>query len=767
MSEQHLSISRAQLRKKLLSNGYTPLPATGKGVFIPKWSTLEVTEDWLDTYARANRYRNTGLRCDGLIAFDIDVLDQDLADDIEDIVEQRIGPTELCRYGTYPKRLLLYRLEGELGRSATTGKYGDHRVDLLCGPGRQFIAYGRHPGGHDYEWDDADPLQFPLHDLPACAHDVARETLTACEQCLIDSGLELVSNAYTREMASAFTLTPDTPIRLADGVETVWGDLRDQLDNKGLFGNVVRENGEFGDSDGVHFMLSANSKEPCAHDFVRGCTYWEYPVDAKQLAQLPPQPPTHGHMFMPQHYRDLLENWVILHDGTVRSVQRPGLSYRLAQFKETMEHRRMPDPNPPKNNPNKTLRLVDAWLADPAAKRAHWCEMVPDSLQTLIEDDSFIKLNTYRPPQHPFDGGELYTFDEFMRHLIPERKERNLFLDWLAIKVVHPDYRLHAMLMATQTMGTGRGTLERIISALLGEQYTQQVPLEHFLGRSNQGVYNAYMADSLLVSIPEALEEGDDAMQYSARRSAYERLKILCDPSSTTMQIRRKFGGISQQRVYASVLIATNHPKALAIPEEDRRIIVLKNTDTPLKKAPNNLMDRIIAWLADPANVGRLHRKLVRRVKQGKTQYDPFGMVPDTAARAHMIDAGKSDFDLAFEWVVDHAPGDVMTPKQLQNWITKGFVEMGLEQPDYRFIKPAIYRITMDRCARCLALNKSYIIKFRGVAERPWIIRNRDVWVSETLSNRVRDELDKNATLDVKKTNVVPFKGSDKPEDSD
>ena len=750
MSSQQSSTSRAQLRKKLISKGYTPLPATGKGVFIPKWSTLEVTEAWLDGYARHGKYSNTGLRCDDLVAFDIDATDEDLADEIEEIIEQSVGRTEACRFGAYPKRLLLYRLEGEPGRSATTGKYGDHRIDLLCGSGRQFIAYGKHPAGHEYEWDDAEPLTMDLAELPACSHTEALEALEACEAHLEATGLERVSNAYTRDMDDSFTLTADTRVLLDDGSELLWGDLRGQLTAEGVFGNVVRENGEFGDSDGVHFMLARGSGQPCAHDFVRGCTYWEAPVDAQALSALPDAQQT---MFDDPILTDMLKNYVSLDDGTVRSIDEPYDPIELGKFKANRKHLRI------RTRDGRRVSAAEEWQKHADTMRARRVEMHPESTEILVKNkNGVVVMNSYVQLQHLTEGGEIFTFTEFMEHLIPDERERDIFLDWLAVKIAHPELRLHAMLMVTKTMGTGRGTLERIIGALLGKQYIKQVPLEQFIGRGSQGAYNAYMADSLLVSIPEALEQRDEAMQYEARRQAFERIKLLCDTGETEMAINRKFGRNTHERVYASVLIATNHAQAIAIPENDRRIIVLQNTTIPLNRVRNRLKERIASWLDRAKNIGLLYRTLIERAK--RTEYDPYGMPPYTTARAQMIDAGKSEFDHAFHWVLDNAPGDVMTPKQLQNWMLKGFKETGLELPDYHVIRKAMFSITTQNCSRCLGLNKSHVIKFRGSTERPWVIRNKFQWQEETDNRAVREELDKNAVAMEKKTNILPFEAT-------
>ena len=118
------SNKRHELRKQLLANGYRPLPLVDKGIRIPGWTRAEIDTEWIEQFRRSGAYQNTGIRCDDLIAFDIDVTDEDLADEIEDYIENTVGPTDLCRVGYWPKRLLLYRATVPCERSARTGKYG-------------------------------------------------------------------------------------------------------------------------------------------------------------------------------------------------------------------------------------------------------------------------------------------------------------------------------------------------------------------------------------------------------------------------------------------------------------------------------------------------------------------------------------------------------------------------------------------------------------------------------------------------------------------
>jgi P4 family phage/plasmid primase-like protien len=116
--------------------------------------------DWLhhiateeDVKQWAQDGANIGLLAEQYPAVDIDVLDDTLANIITDIVQASLGAAPV-RVGRPPKRLLMYRLEGEpFGRMGMRLARGskEYLVEVL-GAGRQYLVLGTHPSGHSYTW---------------------------------------------------------------------------------------------------------------------------------------------------------------------------------------------------------------------------------------------------------------------------------------------------------------------------------------------------------------------------------------------------------------------------------------------------------------------------------------------------------------------------------------------------------------------------------------------------------------------------------------
>lgn len=755
---------RAELRNTLLSNGYTPLPlsSTGKGCFIPGWSRQDVTTEWLSQYARNADTMNTGLRCDQLAAFDLDILDGPLCEAAEAIVESQCGETDLCRFGRYPKRLLLYRMTGKPPfKSLRTPKYGEHRAELLCGSGRQFVAYGIHPGtGKPYDWSDGpSPLTVRLKKLPKVDYVTAQSCLSAIEQLLDDTGLPIDSPglAFGHAGRVEHDLTDDFECQV-NGAVISWGELKSTLDTGGVFGDIRREHGEFGDSSGIHFYVTQGSGLPALHDFPRDCTHYDCTV-SPALAQALPDPHAlpANNTFTPDPLAELLENYVYLRDGTVRNINHPMEASELGKFKNSMLHCQVPIVPTPPPSKRQTQPAVEAWLRHPQAMRAQGIELRPDTPDDILTTRGELTyLNAYCPPEHPDSGGETATVLEFLEHLIPNPLERQQFIDWHALKVAHPDWRMHGIVLVTRAYGTGRGIWFQLLGKLFGRDYVCPMAINDLIGGSSQSAYNEYMADSLVLTVPEAHEENENISRWTTRHAAYEKLKLLIEPQPDNVRIKRKYGGIVKAMCYASTLIATNHTDALAIEPGDRRLIVLDCAEIPLRDAPHNLQERMVNWLREPANIGAMQRWLAERATE--TDYNPFDMPLMTPAKERMIEAGQSDADAVFDYMLENATGDLVTIEQVGAFARRAVLDLGLELPvsaDQR--KRQLLAVVQKRAKRISTLPKSGIRIGLKQAVRPWIIRNFEQWKSNTDHRQIKAEILRNGTPS---DNVLDFPGT-------
>jgi hypothetical protein len=134
------------------------------------------------------RALNTGVLCGEVVAFDVDVSIQELADQIVHLIEDNLGPTPLVRVGMAPRILLVYRPESRFSKVQTPELVLPNiikvRVELLA-EGQQFVADGTHPNtGQPYTWTGGSPEDVPIAELPVIAEAQARDVINEAERLL-------------------------------------------------------------------------------------------------------------------------------------------------------------------------------------------------------------------------------------------------------------------------------------------------------------------------------------------------------------------------------------------------------------------------------------------------------------------------------------------------------------------------------------------------------------------------------------------------------
>ena len=146
---------------------------------------------------------NTGVNCSPLRAIDIDIDDQQAAQTAVALAVEQLGATPLVRFRSgSPRRLLVYRGSG-LKRIVKTQA---GKVEIL-GKGQQFVAFGVHPDGSDFDWEGETPASFSLADLPEATPDA--------EQAFADALIAALGGVETVESPSPAP-SPFRPVVVSD-----------------------------------------------------------------------------------------------------------------------------------------------------------------------------------------------------------------------------------------------------------------------------------------------------------------------------------------------------------------------------------------------------------------------------------------------------------------------------------------------------------------------------------------------------------------------
>lgn len=291
------------------------------------------------------------------------------------------------------------------------------------------------------------------------------------------------------------------------------------------------------------------------------------------------------------------------------------------------------------------VEATAAWAASPHRIRLDGVRMAPDRSFPLFEEDGRRFKNTYQRPRHTEVAGvSVAPFLAFLKRLIPDEAERNYKLDWMAHKLARPEVPGCAILHVADNdldnegaregrFGTGRGILFSIARALYGPAYCSEQDFRILDGSSGQSVYTDWMHGNVLITCDES---PTSATHYrrSERAQAYEVLKRIIDPSVTTRTFTAKYRQAFTGKSHCSIWIATNHGDALAIPEGDRRISVLRNGRLPSREE----IAEIVAWRDSAGGIAALATWLERRDIAGFNIYEPLA----SAAKAAMVEAAIS-----------------------------------------------------------------------------------------------------------------------------
>ena len=195
-------LDRATLyRKQLLAAGYLPVPVSGKKVLLDDWVNARATNAIIDTWAMTRAdHLSTGILTRDTPFVDIDVTDEEVAEEIEALLEDAIENSAV-RIGLPPKRAIPFRTDTPFKKLATQFIAPNglvHKVEIL-GDGQQIVVDGIHPDtGRPYRWHGGEPgPKLRREDLPPITEGRAAAFIAAAAEIMRSHGWEEVTGKKT------------------------------------------------------------------------------------------------------------------------------------------------------------------------------------------------------------------------------------------------------------------------------------------------------------------------------------------------------------------------------------------------------------------------------------------------------------------------------------------------------------------------------------------------------------------------------------------
>ena len=146
-------IGVTQQRVALCKNGFkvVKVKTRDKKPYGAEWHTVAEHRDaaFFAADQVSDDQLNTGVLGRGLCAIDIDISDPQLATEIVSEAKRLLGDAPLRFRADNSKCLLLYRMSDDMTKKKVKGSSG---VVECLSMGQQFVAYGIHPDGAEYQW---------------------------------------------------------------------------------------------------------------------------------------------------------------------------------------------------------------------------------------------------------------------------------------------------------------------------------------------------------------------------------------------------------------------------------------------------------------------------------------------------------------------------------------------------------------------------------------------------------------------------------------
>jgi hypothetical protein len=309
----------------------------------------------------------------------------------------------------------------------------------------------------------------------------------------------------------------------------------------------------------------------------------------------------------------------------------------------------------------KRIKEHALWLMSKSRVTVYGQTFAPYTTSRIVELNGKPYLNTYAPPvwgSGEIDAVHVNKFTSFLDYLIPEKAEREYFLDWLAAKCQDMGFRGPAMLMVAKKQGVGRSTLTDMITTLLGSQNTENVEFNKIIA---DGDFNEWVEKPLIIS-DETLNAGTSDFYHS-----YEKLKGLIDPRPKKVTINPKYGKKRESFVHSSFIFLSNHGNAIVLPDTDRRFYVLSNATCP--QTPK-YFGELNKWIDEigaddkPAWASHVWRWLVEREVDIEALLAP---PATTTAKEEMVRESRSALEASIDCVLELWPNDYLTVKDVKD----------------------------------------------------------------------------------------------------
>jgi hypothetical protein len=298
-------------------------------------------------------------------------------------------------------------------------------------------------------------------------------------------------------------------------------------------------------------------------------------------------------------------------------------------------------------SPSKVINAIDTGLT---VEGSTWWPGRPRFIQDVVVTDRGVMdlrgavcYNAYVPPSHDLSRAvEPTLWIEHVKRVFPEPTEHELFFDYAAHMIQRPDEKVNWGLVLAGRQGVGKDTALIPLRAGVGEWNAAEVSPDAIAE-----AYNGYVRSVLLV-INEVRPHDED----HKAANFYNQLKpiLSAPPDMTPMTL--KYANTIYVRNLCHVVLTTNDPLTMFIPEDDRRLMVLTS--------PRSRDDFDVAYFRavhDQLEAGGTAGAIRWLAARDLSAFRPTEAPPMTAGKERIIESGnqvrRTALDDVFEQFVE------------------------------------------------------------------------------------------------------------------
>lgn len=352
--------------------------------------------------------------------------------------------------------------------------------------------------------------------------------------------------------------------------------------------------------------------------------------------------------------------------------------------------------------------VVTKALMSPVFPRIDYPTYEPNKGKILDRVDGLKEYNFWRPSAVVPEEGDITPFLEHCAFIIPDQKEQNYLLDYLAWMVQHPGEKIHWTILLQGVQGSGKSFFGEVMKIILGPHNVKYPSNEDMHDK-----YTDWQKNCQLIVIEEMMARG--------RLELMNKLKPMI--TQPTCIIREMYKGSYELPNRYNFLLFTNHKDAIIIEDEDRRYCVIWSPAHPKSK---EYYDDLFKWAME--NAGKVLQHLMTR---DLSAFPAKGHAPATEAKRELIKLSAPPLK---SWVMEGIEsegwpfmGDIITTPHLARCV-----------PSYiRGATPnALGRVLTElKCAQLSQVRLS-----SGERVRPWVLRRPEMWKSaegDTIANEI------------------------------